>query len=190
VLLLQLQFGRVFDGNDPLDVRNVSGKYIEQSSFAGACAARDQQIQSSFHHDGKQFEHGFGQGVVFDHVAGRDRVTPETPDGKAGAIQCERGNNGVYARTIGQPGVDHGRRFIDPAAHSRNDSLDDLHEVLVVLEGQARQLQLTGALDVYLVEAVHQDVGNGVILKQRFERTEAEDFVKDFARQALALGKA
>src|SRR5258708_15144806 len=82
------------------------------------------------------------------------------------------------------------RSFIPPPAYARNDALDDLHEVPVVFEGQAGQFQLAGALDVHLVEPVHQNVGDGVVLEQGLERAETEDLIEDFARQALALGKA
>src|SRR5580658_2525933 len=128
--------------------------------------------------------------MVLEHVAGRDRVAPETPDGKTSAVQGKGRNNGVYARAIGQAGVDHGRRLIHTTAHARDDALDDLHEVLVVFEGQAGQFQLAGAFDVNLIEAVDQNVGNGMVFEQGLERTKAEDLVEDFARQPLPLGEA
>ena len=58
------------------------------------------------------------------------------------------------------------------------------------LKDRPVRFQLAGALDVDLVEAVDQNVGDGVVLEQGFERTEAEDFVENLARQALALGEA
>jgi hypothetical protein len=137
-----------------------------------------------------KLEHGFGEGVILDHVAGGDGIAAKTADGEASAVERERRNDGVDAGTIGQAGVDHGRRFIDAAADAGNDALDDLHQVLVVLEGQAGQFEFAGALDVNPVVAVDQNVGDGVVLEQRLERTKAEDFVEDFAGQALALGKA
>ena len=42
VFLLELQFGRVFDGDDALGVGNVSREHIEQSCFAGAGSAGNQ----------------------------------------------------------------------------------------------------------------------------------------------------
>ena len=117
-------------------------------------------------------------------------IASETADGEAGAVDGQRRNDGVDARAIGQAGVDHGRRFIDAAADARDDALDDLHQVLIVFEGQAGQFEFAGALDVDPVEAVDQNVGDGGVFEQRLERTEAEDFVENFARQALALGEA
>ena len=128
--------------------------------------------------------------MVLEHVAGGDWVASETADGEASAIEREWRNNGVHTGTVGQACVDHGRRFIHPAAHARNDALDDLHEMLIVFEGQSGEFQLAGALDVNPVETVDQNVGDGVVLEQGFERTEAEDFVENFARQPLAFGEA
>ena len=61
--------------------------------------------------------------------------------------------------------------------------------MLVVLERQAGDFKLAGAFDVHAVEAVDENVGNGGVFEQRFERAEAEDFVEDFARQLLAFGE-
>ena len=190
VLLLELQFGGVFDGDDALDVGNVAGENVEQSGFAGAGAAGDEEIQSSLDHDGKQFEHGFGEGVILDHVAGGDGIASETADGEASAVEGERRNNGVDTGAIGQAGINHGGRFVDAAADAGDDALDDLHEVLVVFEGEAGEFEFSGALDVNPVVAVDENVGDGVVLEQRLERTEAEDFVEDFAREAFAFGEA
>ena len=119
-----------------------------------------------------------------------DRIAAKAADRKTGAVERQRRNDGVDARAVRQAGVHHGRGFVDAPADAGDDAVDDLHQVLVVLEGQAGDLEFAGALDVDAVEAIDQDVGDGRILEQRFERTEAEDFVQDFARQALALGEA
>ncbi len=89
-----------------------------------------------------------------------------------------------------QAGIDHGRRLIDAATDAGDDAVDDLHEVLVVFERQPGDFQFAGALDVDAVEAVDENVGDGRILEERFERAEAENFVENLARQLLALGKA
>ena len=86
MFLLELEFGSVFDGNDALDVRNVTGEDIQKSSFSRAGTAGDQKIQTTLDHDRKQLQHGFREAVILDHVAGSDRLASKTADREAGAI--------------------------------------------------------------------------------------------------------
>ena len=129
VLLLELQFGGVFDGDDAVGVGNVSREHIQQSRLAGAGSAGDQNVQPAFHHGREQFQHRLGEGLVLDHLARGDRLASETADREAGAIDGQRRNDGVDARSVGQAGIDHRRRFIDAAADAGDDALDDLHEM-------------------------------------------------------------
>jgi len=92
--------------------------------------------------------------VILDHVAGGDRIATEAADGEASPVECERRNDGIDAGAIGEAGVHHGRRLVDAAADAGDDALDDLHEVLVVFEGQAGEFEFAGALDVDAVEAI------------------------------------
>ena len=128
--------------------------------------------------------------LVFDHLAGRDRIASETADGEAGSVDGQRRNDGVDAGAVGQAGIHHGRGFVDAAADARDDAVDDLHQVAVVFEGEAGRFQFAAALDVDLVEAVDEDVGDARIFEQRLERAKAEDFVENLAGQAFAFGKA
>ena len=171
-------------------VGNVAGEHIQQRRFAGAGSARDQNVQPPLDHGREQFEHRLGEGLVLDHLAGGDGIASETADGEARAVDGQRRNDGVDAGSVGQAGVHHRRRFIDPASDARDDALDDLHQVRVVFERQPGQFEFAGAFDVDPVEAVDQNVGDGGIFEQRLERAEAEDFVENFARQPLAFGEA
>ena len=138
----------------------------------------------------KQFQHGLGQGLVLDHVAGGDRIAAEAANGKTGAVDGQRRNDGVHAGAVGQARIDHGRRFIHAPSDARDDAVDDLHQVRVVLEAQAGGLELARAFHVDLVVAVDQNVGDGGVLEQGLERAQAEDLIQNFARQAFALGEA
>ena len=138
----------------------------------------------------KQFQHGLGQALVLDHVAGGDRIAAEAADGKTGAVDGQRRNDGVHAGAVGQARIHHGRGFIHAPADARDDAVDDLHQVGVVFEAQAGGLELAGPFHVDLVVAVDQNVGDGRILEQRLQRAQAEDLVQNFAGQALAFGEA
>ena len=190
MLLLHLQFGGVLDGDHAFGIRNVAGEHIEQGGLAGAGSAGDQQVEPAFHHGGEQFQHGLGQGFVFDHVAGGDRIAAETPDGKAGPINRQRRNDGVHAGAVGKTRIHHRRGFIHASSHPRDNPVDDLHEVRIVLEAQSSGLKLARAFHVDSIKTVHQNVGNGWIFEQRFERAQAEDFVQNLPRQPFPLGEA
>ena len=58
-------------------------------------------------------------------------------------------------------------------------------QVLIVAEGDVGQLEQAPAFDVDLLAAVHQDVGDGRVLQQRLERTQAEHFVQHFVADLL-----
>ena len=190
MLLLELQFRGVFNGDDAVGVGNVSREDIQQSCLAGASSAGHQDIETSLDHNREQFEHRLGQGLVLNHLSRRDRVASKPADGEARTVDGQGWNDGIDARSVGQAGVDHGRRFVDASPHAGDDALDNLHEVGIVLEGQAGQFEFAGALNVDAVETVHQDIGNIRIFEQRLEWTEAEYLIENLARQALALGKA
>jgi len=88
-----------------------------------------------------------------------------------------------------QAGSHQRRRLIDPPPDAGDDAVDNLHQVLIVLERKAGEFQLAGAFHIHPVKTVYQDVGNGVVLEQRLERTKAEDFIQNFAAQTLAFGE-
>ena len=60
----------------------------------------------------------------------------------------------------------------------------------IVFERQACKFKLSGALDVDPVEAVDQDIGDGLVFQQRLERAQAKDLVENFAGEAFPFGKA
>src|SRR5580658_1405405 len=50
MLLLELQFSGIFDGDDALRIRDVSGENVENRGFAGARSSRDDQIEAALNH--------------------------------------------------------------------------------------------------------------------------------------------
>ena len=69
-----------------------------------------------------------------------------------------------------------------------DDALDDLQQVAVVLEDDVGFLELAFALDVDLIVAVDQDVGDRRVAQQRFERPEAEQLVD--ARREISASRS
>ena len=101
--LTQRQFGRLLDRDDPLDRRDLGGQSVEERGLAGAGAARQQKVPSRGDGPPQQPEAATGQPEVGEPVpSGR-----EPADRHAGAVDGDRRQHRVEARTVGQPGVDH-----------------------------------------------------------------------------------
>ena len=59
----------------------------------------------------------------------------------------------------------------------------------IVLETQTGGLELARPFHINLVVAVDQNIGDGGVLEQGFQRAQAEDFIQNLARKTLPLGE-
>ena len=101
------------------------------------------------------------------------RIEIEQPSiASGGAMILTRLPSSSRASQIGQ--VSSTRRPI-----ASNDPLRNVHDVLIVTKLYVGEFELALTLDVYLVEAVHHDVGDGLVAQQRLERPEADHVVDD-----------
>ena len=82
-----------------------------------------------------------GDALQLHQLIGGQRAGAEAADGQRGPIERQRRNDGVDARTIGQARIDHRRGFIDSAADTRHDAVDDLQQMAVVAEHRIDLLQ-------------------------------------------------
>jgi hypothetical protein len=187
VPLLQLQLGGVLDGDDAFPVRDERGERVQHGRLAGAGAARDEAVELGLHAGGQERQHLRRGAVDRHHVLDPQRRAAEAANGEHRPVDGQRGDDGVDAGAVGQAGVGHGRRFVDPAAHPRHDAHDDLLEVRVVPEAHVGQLQLAEPLDVDRIEAVDHDVGDGRVGQQWLERPEARHLVEQLLHHLLAL---
>ena len=106
--LLELQLGRVLDGDDALLIRNKNGKRVEERSLSSAGAADDDDVELGLDGPLEQFHHPGGERLLVHQVLRHQLVGSETADGEQRPIHCERRNDGVDAASIAQPGVHHG----------------------------------------------------------------------------------
>ena len=74
------------------------------------------------------------------------------------AVDRQRRNDDIDARSIGQAGIAHRRGFIHAPADVGHDLVDDVAQVGVVLENYVGLLQYAASLDIYLSISVDQDV--------------------------------
>src|SRR4029450_9840783 len=120
-----------------------------------------------------------GEGPERDQVVGPVRVGGELPDGQACAVDREGWDDRVHARAVGQARVPVRRRLVDPATDPGHDLVDDLAELSVVAELGTGPVDLAGALDVDGVPTVHHDLGDVGVARERLERTQPQDAVRD-----------
>src|SRR4029078_5866830 len=79
-------------------------------------------------------------------------------------------DDGIDARSVRKPGIHHWHRFIDAAPDARDNPLDDLLQMCIVLELDGCQFETSIALDEDLLVSIHEDVVDGLISQQRLQR--------------------
>ncbi len=131
--------------------------------------------------------HRLRQRAEIDEPFERVRRPAELADGDARALESERPNDRVDARTILEPGVHDRLRLVDPSAERRDDALDDGSDALVVGEAGRRASEVPVLFDVDGLLVDHHDLRDRGIGQKVLERTEAERFVGHFAYQRLPI---
>ena len=77
---------------------------------------------------------------------------------------------------VGQPGVDHRRRAIEPQPERRDHALDDAHDRRGVNDA-GHALDATVALDEHPMGTVHHDLGDRRVGDKRLERSQTADVI-------------
>ena len=100
VVLAKLKFGRVFDRDDALIVRNERREHVQHRCFSGAGTAGDQDVQSRFDTRFEERRHLGGECPEPDQVLDRERVLGELTDRDRWPVERNRGNDRVHAGAI------------------------------------------------------------------------------------------
>ena len=108
----------------------------------------------------------------------------EAPDGDARAVDRERRDDRVQTRTVGEAGVDHRRRTVEPQTERCDDALDEVHD-RVGVEAEHDGFADGRPLDVGAARTVDHHLGDGRVGEQRLERTEAGDLVRELLEQVV-----
>ena len=141
VLLVQLQFGRVFDRHDALAL----GDEADSTFSSVVLPAPVPPLIRQFSLARTQCDRNSSIGAV--SARRRDQVVRLEPLGRKPAdrqqrpVDRQRRNDGVDARAVGQARVDHRRAVVDAAADAADDAVDDAQQVRVVLERGGDALQ-------------------------------------------------
>ena len=168
-------------------IRDETRHHVQERRLAGARAAADDRVQPRLHARGEEVEHRPRERPVADQVVGFQALLGKTANREQRAVDGQRRNDRVDARAVGKPRVHHRRAVVDTATDGAHDPIDDPHQVAIVLERAGHALQHTGSFHVHLLVGVHEDVVDGRVAQQRFERPEPEDLVEDVAEDLLAL---
>ena len=172
VLLVQLQLGRVFDGDDAILGRDEAGKHVQEGRFTGAGAARDDDVGLGQHTGLEEAEAGLVAGAEADQVFDLVGVLGELADGQQRTVDRERPDDGVDAGTVCQSGVGQRYALVDAAAHRTDDELDHVEKLVLVLELDVGQDHLAAHFHVNMVDAVDHDLGYAIVTDKRLDRPE------------------
>src|SRR5437763_12765148 len=113
VLLVELKLGRVFDRADALAIGDERREHIQQRRLSGAGAAAHQTVEPRVHAVAEKPEHIRRQRLETHQVVGLQTLGWKSPDGEEWAVDGQRRNDGVHARSVRQPRVYHRRAVVD-----------------------------------------------------------------------------
>ncbi len=106
---------------------------------------------------------------------------------RVGSVYGQGWDDGVDPGVVWQSSIYHGRGIVDPTPHRRDDAVDDLEKMTVVLESDVGLEKLPLPLHPYVIEGVDQDIGHLGILHERFDGAQSEDLVQDLLGKSLPL---
>ena len=186
--LLQLQLGRVFDGDDAFVARDAGRHDIQQRGLAAARAARDEHVQAGPHQALDQLGHAGGECAHADEVVHAEGHHRKAANGQQGSVHGQGGDDRVHARAVGQPCVDHGAHFVHAPPDARDDAVDHPQQVRLVVELHIGVHDLAVPLGIDLERPVDQDVRDGGVGQQGLDGAQAQHFVLNGLDDEAALG--
>ena len=124
-----------------------------------------------------------------DQVGHLERRAGELADREQRPVQRQRRQHGVHAAAVGQAGVDHRARLVDPPADRADDAVDHLPQMLLVAKRDRLAHEPAAALGVHLRRAVRDHLGHAPVAQQRVERADADRVVDDPGDQPAGVGR-
>ena len=187
MVLLELELGRVLDGDDALVGGDEGGQHVQRGGLAGAGTAGDDDVEPPAHAGVEEVGRAVAQRAELDQVVDRQRVGGELSDGQRAAVDRQRRHDGVHAAAVGEAGVDHGGGLVDATADARDDLVDRAAQVRLVLELAVDLDQLALALEPDVQGAVDHDLRDVDVAEVGLQRAVAEDVVGDLLGDPLAV---
>ena len=169
MLLVELQLGRVLDGDDAVLHRDEAGQHVQERRLAGAGATDDDDVGLGQHGRLEEAERGLIAGAEPDQVLNLVRVARELTDREQWSVEGQRADDCVDTGAVSEAGVTEGRALVDAPPDGAHDELDHVEELVLVDELDVGQDDLAAHLDVDVVAAVDHDLGDSVIADQRLD---------------------
>ena len=126
VRLLQLQFGCVFHGNNPLVLIDHPRHRIHQCRLTGTGAARNHDIEPNARSNFQHARDLLGHGAKSNQLLEIDALLGELSNRDVGPVQRQRRKYDVDPAAVLQARIDHRARLIDPATDRGGDALADV----------------------------------------------------------------
>ena len=117
----------------PLGMKDDEG--VQHRGLASAGAAGDEDVEPCAYTAAENAHHLIGQRSRTAPGRWIVRSAAEAPDRQDRAVDGERRDDGVDARSIRESSVHHRRRFIDAPTNSGYDSIDHRQQMRVITEG-------------------------------------------------------
>ena len=166
MLLVQLQLGRILDGDDALVDRDETRADVEKSRLAGTRATGHQDVRAREHACLDERGGFLGHGAEPDEVGNLIRVLAELSNRENGTVERDRRYRRVDAGSVEQARVHEWRARIDAPTDRRADGVDHPHQVSLVIETDVGEEDLALALHVDHLWSVDHDLGQAVVIDQ------------------------
>ena len=188
VLLVELEFLRVFDSDDAFVARDEARQHVQQRRLPGTGPAADHDVQAPAHAQVDEVRDLRRERAERDEVVDGVRILRELSDRHERPADRERVHDHVHAGAVGQARVDHGVRLVDTPADLAHDLVDDAAHVRLVDETHRGLLDAPRALDVDMRGTVDHDFGDAAVAQQLVDGSVTEDVVGHRLHELLPLG--
>src|SRR6516164_8854846 len=161
---------------------------VHQRCLARAGAARNQDIDPATRRKIEELCHLLRQVALANHCVEREILLGKFADRNRAAIQTQWWYNDVDTTAIGETSIHQWTGLVNTTPNGSSNALRDMDYMLGIPKPGIGLFQLAGAFDIDVIGSVDQDIGNPVILKQRFQRAETDHIIGQLNGEGSFLG--
>ncbi len=188
MILGQLEFLGVLDGDDALAVGDERGKHVQGCGLTGAGTAGDDHVQLADDAGLQEAGRVGAEGAEADQVIDPERVGGELTNGEKRSTDGQGRDHGVDTGTIGQAGIAQRRRLVDTTTDLGNDLVDDASEVELIGEGHILKTEFARPLGEDLIRTIAHDLGDVLVPQKLVDRAVAENVVGNVLDELGSVG--